>query len=371
MKTIDWRALANKWITIRLLPIDVDDANSLVYTGSIWVKKEIEKDGKVKEVSFSRVAGGFSPKTGTFKNPQKIDPFVAKGVGRLDVKYVVQGIARDIPTSGKKSKPTPEEAKKGLLLGSNTWTPVRVVELPQSVINMISGFKTINIVKKDGKKVEYDVTHEKYGCDIQIKYTPDVKGPNKWTVSKGERRALTDEEKKYARWSLKPIVEAFSSLSLEQAELDFEKEMGEGSGNGGGKGQSGKSSSTSKSGKSGKGNYYTDGENDDDDDKPLKVKAAKKNGKKDEDEEDDDEEVTKKLKKGKKSKNDKDSKSSKSKVKSKIKSKAKDDDDDDDDDGGSKKKKKKSSSSSSSNKKSSKSSKKKKKKDDDNDDIPF
>jgi hypothetical protein len=296
VKCIDWRANAGKWITIRLLPIDVDNPNSLVYTGTIWVKREIEKDGKVKEINYSRVAANFNPRTGAFNSQKDIDPFVERGVGRLDVRYVLQAIIRDIPTAGKVSKPTSEERKKGLDLGSATWTPIRVVELPQSVINMISGLKAINKVKgKGGKSTEYDVTHEKYGCDVLLKYTPDAKGPNKWSVNKGERTPLTEKELAYARWSLKPITEAFSSLSLDQARLDYEKDMGESLG-----GNESSSSGGGKTAKSGKkmGNYYTD--NDDDSgtsDDDIKVKAAKKGGKKAVDEEDEDEAPVKKLKK--------------------------------------------------------------------------
>lgn len=297
VKAIDWRANAGKWITVRLLPIDVDNPNSLVYTGTVWVKREIEKDGKVKEINYSRVAANFNPKTGAFNSQKDIDPFVERGVGRLDVRYVLQAIIRDIPTAGKTAKPTPEERKKGLEMGSATWTPIRVVELPQSVINMISGLKAINKVKdKKGKVTEYDVTHEKYGCDVLLKYTPDAKGPNKWSVNKGERTPLTEKEMEYPRWSLKPIIEAFSSLSLDQARLDYEKDMGESlsdsAASGGGK------SSGSKSGKK-MGNYYTDNDEDDASDDDIKIKAAKKSGKKSADDEDEDEAPVKKLKKKK------------------------------------------------------------------------
>lgn len=267
VKAVDWKAQAKKWVTLRFLPIDLNDPNSLAYTGTVWVNKEIEKDGKVKEVSFSRIAGGFDPKTGKFKTvkgKQVEDPFIANGKGRLDTRYVLQAIVRDIPTSGKKSKPAPDE-RKGLLLGTATWTPVRVVDLPQSVVNAITAYKALNKVKKkDGKVEEYDVTHPIYGCDIMLKFDPDAKGPQKWAINKGERSKLSDEELKYARWSLSPVVEAYSSLTPEQAQTDYNKEF--------------KIESTGAEKQT--GNYYTDEDTDDIDlEKPAakkKVKPSKK-----------------------------------------------------------------------------------------------
>lgn len=255
--------MAKKWVTLRFLPIDLNDPNSLAYTGTVWVTKEIEKDGKVKEVNFSRLAGGFDPKTGKFKvikGRQVEDPFLANGKGRLDTRYVLQAIVREIPTSGKKSKPSPDE-RKGLLLGTSTWTPVRVVDLPQSVVNSITAYKALNKVKKkDGKIEEYDVTHPIYGCDIMLKFDPDAKGPQKWAINKGERSKLSDIELGYAKWSLAPVIEAYSSLTPEQAQTDYNKEF--------------KLESTGEDKKL--GNYYTDEDTDDVDlEKPAKKKKVK------------------------------------------------------------------------------------------------
>jgi len=94
---------------------------------------------------------------------------------KLSTRYYLNAIDRRVQQNAK--------------IGSN---PIRALNLPPSAINAIIALKQLNVV--DGKP--RSVTDPEYGCDIAIQMTSN-NGKKDWTVSRGERTPLSEEEKGY------------------------------------------------------------------------------------------------------------------------------------------------------------------------------
>lgn len=309
--------------------------------------------------------------------------------------YLMNAIVRDIQEDepARKGKPTKNEQKTGYKeIKSKSWTPVRVVRLTNTVVARMQEIGENNIVtnKKKKTKKAFDVSHSKFGCDVNVKYKPKAAGTDKYSADKVEgRTALSEEESEYLVWNLEPeMLDAAGRMSPEQALEDFKRMdvVGDEAIDDDGEEDDDeddeddiplgrKSKSKKKSKKSKKSSSFDDEDEDEDDDDedepPRKSKSKKKPVKKkksasfdeDDDEDDEDDEPPRKSKSKKKS--------TKTTSKKKTSKKKKPVDDDDDEDEAPKKKKKKSSSASkkkSSTKKKSPTKKKSSSFDDDDDD---
>lgn len=194
--------------------------------------------------------------------------------------YLMNAIDREEQENepAKKGAPTKSEAKTGFKdPNSKTWTPVKVARLTSTVAGRIQELKDLNKKKgKDGKTKTYDLDHAKFGCDILLRYKPKASGTDKYSVDKGDRTPITDEEKEYLTYNLSPeILTLTGLLSEKEAAEDFKR------------------------------NEYVGGddvEEDDDDDSYSLGKKKKKKSKKS----DDDEDTPKKKKKKSKSSDDDD-----------------------------------------------------------------
>ncbi len=334
------------WVTIRLLPID------LLPIKKHWVKIMGGKD-KDKEIKIPRMCVNFNPDDQGAPLRGMKCPYCGIAHGndesgapaQYDYKWWAQAIIRDEQDSAPRKLPkhTKKEQKTGKKeRGSESWTPVQCIGLSNSIAGRIKelGERNIHTVvdKKTGKKVKkaFQVNHEKYGCDIEIKYSPKKPPAERYSLERGDQNALSKEEKGYLTWDFdnwEEIYDMLGRLNEKDALADFQRMDVLGS--------------TSDS-------DDDDDEDEDDDDMSLgrkKKKGGKADKKKrrssDDDDDDDD---------------DEDDRPSKKKAKSKSRALLDDDGDDDDDDRPSKKKK------SSKDKKSSKSSKSKRSSDDDDDD---
>ena len=350
---------AGEWTSIRFLKSPVMPIKMH------WIKIRAGKDKR--EVKIPKVCLAFDP-----KNPKKERgkcPYCSlshgpKATAQAPVTYYTLGIVRDIQDSEPKKtvKPSKAERKKGYKdIDSDTWTPVRVIRLPISLVGKLKKLEKLNTVKdkKTGSKVSKAITDKKYGRDVNLMFDKDASGADAYQLQLGdERTPLTDEELAYVGWDLSDpyaILEALGVEDIKQAKEEFKR-------------------------MDFVGDLDVDDEDDDDDDddddldlsskkkkkkkSSDKKKSGKKKKKKSSDDDDDDEPKKKKKKKSSddlKSKKKKKKKSSDDDDEPKKKKKKKKSSDDDDEP---KKKKKKKSSDKSSSKK-----KKKKKKDDD--DIPF
>lgn len=69
--------------------------------------------------------------------------------------------------------------------------------MTSTVAGRIQELKDLNKKKgKDGKTKTYDLDHAKFGCDILLRYKPKASGTDKYSVDKGDRTPITDEEKR-------------------------------------------------------------------------------------------------------------------------------------------------------------------------------
>lgn len=217
---------------------------------------------------------------------------------------IIREVQEDMPARAKKIEKTKEEKKTGFKdIRSKAWTPVQVCRITSTVAGRIKELGDGNFVKdkKSGKKVAYDVTHEKYGIDIRVKYKPKGAGSDKYSADKDDRTPLSDDEKAYLIWRLDDsLIDATGRTDQKQAEEDF-KRMDIVGGDA--------ASDDDEDG-------YSLGDDDDDKKSKKSKKKSSKSAFADDDDDDEDEDDRKKSKKSSKSK----------------KSKSRDDDDDEDED---------------------------------------
>lgn len=167
-----------------------------------------KKDGtKIKIPKFSR---DLNPETGEWEDNGC--PYRANGI-KFRVIYLSNVIDRSAQEDEpkKKKSPTKQEIKSGYKkVGSDTWTPVRVLRIPNSVATRLQGFSETNkkVDKKTGESKVYGIEHKKYGLDVQIKYTKDASAVSMYQTDKGERTKLSDEEKEYLTYDIINAVKA-------------------------------------------------------------------------------------------------------------------------------------------------------------------
>lgn len=142
-------------------------------------------------------------------------------------RYFFNAIVRDYQEDEpKKLNITKEEKKSGFKnTKSKSWTPVRVVSVPPSVVDTIKKISKSNkhLDKKSGEKKPFSVTDEKYGRDLEISFDPDAAGPKKWTVQKGDASKLEGKEKEFLVFDLETMIKA----AIEAKEDDIKKDAKE------------------------------------------------------------------------------------------------------------------------------------------------
>lgn len=387
------------WVSLRFIPGD------LLPIKKHWIKIMGGKD-KDKELKIPRLCVSFNPDDNKLPLRGMKCPYCALEHGndesgapaQYDFKWYAQAIVRDdqstqprkLPKHTKKEKETGKKEKT-----SESWTPISVIPLTNSMAGMIRQMGERNFAmvkdKKSGQKVktQFPITDAKYGLDVDIKYVPANPPANRYVMEKGERTPLTEEERAYLSWDFddwEGIYDALGRLNEADALTDFKKmdvigtnkesddedDEDDGMSLGKKKKSKGKDKSTGKKKRRDLDDDEDDEDDEDEDDrrsskkkKPTKSKRLLDDDEDDDedDEDDEDDRRSKKKKSSSKSSNSaKSAKSSKTSVKKKKKSLLDDDEDEDEP----VKKKKKSSSSSKSDKSSVK---KKKKSSDDGDSV--
>lgn len=349
---------ADEWSQVRFIP------GKILPVKRHWIKILAGKEKK--EITIPRYCIAFDPENENeprknangkpVKCPYCELTHGQDGSARYEFFYLANAIIREIQEDEprKKAEPTKEERKTGFKdIRSKSWTPIRVCRITSSVAQRIQELSEGNMVKgKDKSKKAYDVTHEKYGIDIRVKFKPKGAGTDKYSADKDERTPLTDDEKAYLKWKLdSELLDVTGRMEQKQAEEDFKRMDVVGGDTPDDEDDDGYNlgDEPKKKGKKSK-KAFSDDEDDDEDDKPTKSKK-KKAAFADDDEDDEDEPKKKKGKKSKKSDDDDEDEPKKGKKKKPAFS---DDDDDDEDDKPKKKKK----------------AKKSKSDDDDEDDAP-
>lgn len=346
---------ADEWSTVRCLP------GKILPVKRHWISIIAGKEKK--EITIPRYCIAFDPahegeprkdaKGKEIKCPYCELTHGKDGSARYEFFYLGNAIIRELQEDEprKKAEHTKEEKKTGHKdIRSKSWTPVRVCRFTSTMAGRIQEIGEGNTAKdkKSGEKKAFDVTHEKYGCDIRVKFKPKAPGTDKYSIDKDERTPLTEDEKAYLTWKLdETLLDVTGRMDPKQALEDFKRMEVVG-------------------GDTPDDDDDSDGYNLGDDDDAPKGKKGKKKSKAFSDDDDDDDDEPKKKKKKSKPFADDDDDDEPKKKKGKKKSKSDDDDDDDDDDEPKKSKKKDKGSKS----KGAKSSKKSKKSSDDDDDEP-
>lgn len=199
--------------------------------GKYWVSTR-KRDGKKGQ--FPIGCSSWDPMQGT-RDPNKDDPWrdyeqkeYDEGIPRnehkvrFSVEYFCNAIIRSIQERPPRDMPEPtaEEAKTHFKdKDSDSWTPVRVVRLPLSVLDKVQKYKSMNVVrsKKTGHTATFDLTHEKFGCDITVMYDEKAAGAMKYTVNKDSRTPLTEEEMNYLVWDLDKLYIEYDPNDMQQS----------------------------------------------------------------------------------------------------------------------------------------------------------
>lgn len=199
--------------------------------GKYWVSTK-KRDGKKGQ--FPIGCSSWDPMQGT-RDPNKDDPWrdyeqkeYDEGIPRnehkvrFSVEYFCNAIIRSLQERPPRdiAEPTTEEAKTHFKdKDSDSWTPVRVVKLPLSVLDKVQKYKAMNVVrsKKTGRTATFDLTHEKFGCDITVMYDEKAAGAMKYTVNKDSRTPLTEEEMNYLVWDLDKLYTEYDPNDMQQS----------------------------------------------------------------------------------------------------------------------------------------------------------
>jgi hypothetical protein len=165
---------------------------------------------------------------------------------------------------------------------ADSWTPMRVLELPPSAVKNLRDLGELNKHGKKGAKEAYDLSDEQFGCDVNYMFDKDAKGGDKHKFQKDEHTPLEDNELAYLMWNIegmvKPDSEKDATKECERLEEKLVREDGD---------DDDDEPKYSKKGGKGKGKPADD---DDEDDEPPKKKKAKV------DDDDDDDEPPKRKK---------------------------------------------------------------------------
>lgn len=148
------------------------------------------------------------------------------------IRYYSNAIIRDLQEDEPKKKPkwSKTEKKSGVKdKGSKSWTPVRVLQIPNSLAQDLQKLTALNRVKstKKGKTAtqSYELSDPKYGCDVFIMYDSSATGNKMYSCQKGERSPLTEEELEYLVYPLTGIMkpEPYEIAVKEAAALEGRK----------------------------------------------------------------------------------------------------------------------------------------------------
>lgn len=268
-----WEVLTlpkEKWVSVRFV-------GPISGYGVHWIEI-LTKRGKTTRIPKYCLA--YDPDSNT-RDSTKDCPYCELESADYSREFYVNAIIRDLQEDepSRKAKHTEDEAQSGFKdKNSKSWTPVRVVRLPVSLITKLNRLSDLNRVKsKDGNSKSYDLSHEKYGCDVFIQYNPEASGTDKYNANLGQRSPLTEEEMNYLLWDiedkapLESVEEArreAKSLASKAVEHDEDDE------DSAAKGKKHKSNAS----------FY----DDDEDDLPKSKAAKKKPAPVDDDDDDDD-----------------------------------------------------------------------------------
>lgn len=223
VRFVDWPADGDP-VTVRFI--------GPVVARMLYKVKVMKRDGTPTEIT--KVSLAFDPATESM-NPKIKCPYAAlpKSIASGRVVYFGNAIVRPLQEDKpRKDKPmTKAEAKTGLKdIGSDAWTPVRVVRIVPSLMERLQALVKRNKVKIKGETKTFTPEHPKYGFDLDLSFNKKSKTPaNMYGADaadspSGDRQSpLSEEEKEYLVWDLEKLFEP-EDLETARAEAKSLKE---------------------------------------------------------------------------------------------------------------------------------------------------
>jgi hypothetical protein len=151
--------------------------------------------------------------TETHKHDPSIPCPYCQAQFKVTMSYFTNAIIRDLQDNQPATLAEWTKSEKETYFkekGSTSWTPVRVVQLPLSVISQIQRIKNFGTDPVTKKRIIYPIADEQFGCDIIVSY--DERAPSlqqRYYVQKGDSTPLTEEEQSYL------VYDIFSRIPLD------------------------------------------------------------------------------------------------------------------------------------------------------------
>jgi hypothetical protein len=174
--------------------------------GGHWVKVK-KRDGSLG--SFYAPCASFDPDTGRRDSSKKC-AWCNNDHGdqiRFSVDYYSNVIVRKLQKTKPEDAPEPTKAevKAGSLLkGTETWSPVRVLRMPTSILRGLKEQKELNVHEDaEGNSSAFGVSHAKYGANVMIKKDDKAAtAAQTYVIQRGDHAPLKKEERAYMLWDL-------------------------------------------------------------------------------------------------------------------------------------------------------------------------
>ena len=210
---VDLYKIPNEWGQVRFLP---EITSYYVF----WITTKDKEGNKAKP--FPKVCLDYNPKTEEFD--KEVCPYRKNQVGRGQKVYLANAVIRElqeneprrIPKHTKKER-RPEKNPEGHKVfrkekDSSSWTPVRVVRLPSSLVKSLQNLRALN--KSKGKT--YDITDPRYGADVYLSHDPKVEGTQQYKVQLADQTKLTKEEFTYLRYPIYGLIQPESKSEAKE-----------------------------------------------------------------------------------------------------------------------------------------------------------
>lgn len=201
---VDVFKIPKDWAQVRFLP-------EITSVYMFWITIKDKEGNKAK--AFPKLCLDYNPDTEEFD--KEICPYRKNQIGRGQKVYIANAIIRELqqneprklPKHTKKERKYQRDADKRKIYRkdkeSGSWTPVRVVRMPSTVVKSLQGLRGLN--KHKGST--YDITDPKYGADVHLSHDPSIDGAAQYKVQLAERAKLSQEEWDYLRYTIHGILQ--------------------------------------------------------------------------------------------------------------------------------------------------------------------
>ena len=200
---IDLYKIPKEWGQVRFLP---EITSYYVF----WITIKDKEGNKAKP--FPKVCLDYNPKTEEFD--KEICPYRKNQIGRGQKIYLANAIVREfqeneprrIPKHSKKERKGKKDADDRRVYRkekeTESWTPVRVIRLPSS---LVAGLRNLRALNKSKGKV-HDITDLKYGADVYLSHDPKIEGTQQYKVQLADKTRISKDEFAYLRYPIFGLI---------------------------------------------------------------------------------------------------------------------------------------------------------------------